>query len=848
MNLEDISVVMKLCDDNVQKLQGNLQSYQRDVRRIKNMMTKRWEQMDRLDKSLIAQHDQLVGSLTEVNAYIIKLNLHIELNRPSGQFGEEERSEDSLDEPYSPNNSSMAVKGVSSDELDELPPEKASAEKSMEPVLPPSTSPKPVSTKNNRSLLAPKNSTQTISNDICKGNSKEVTHFQTNENPVIIKSLAEEPKVTNSTSMKDSQQRSISLTPLEIEDTPEVIKSFQEELKVANSDDISKQDSKNTTPLQIEETPKIIESYPFKASPEIIKSIQREKKVSTSSCNDICQQKFKKTTSLQIKESPEITNSVQGETKLATLTINDISNQNSTNVTPLQAEGKPSDQISVSPPATTAKLSKAPRSQNLLAPKGGTQTSSTGIYNQILKNMAAFPARTLVTAALVHVNLADDCIYVAKWDESTQRIQKVLQGQVVLQELAQLPDYGDIFAVLDSSDDIITRMTINSSCAGGGYYGYLIDYGEHIHLNGNETIYELPDDIRRLPAEAIRGRLINYDIAELKTFLYKNLKLRVLENNGIELVLEVIEDNLSKVIASNENKTYNERRAAVSEADMAMLNDIEESTSDPLKAVLGFRPTDEQRICRHYDPQLNGCFKGNNCRLVHEPFAPYGATKDVEVAGPLPETVFDTPVPYEIGSIVRILITFVNGPTEVYAQFLDGSAPLVWEENDVPENKRHFKQKPRILDIVLALYSDGCFYRAQIIDELDKEYKIFYVDYGNTEFVPLSSLAPCGVEESLKPHRCISCQMEGVVRAAFLTHEQTFECVEYLKSKVLNREMDVKLVNRLPDGFMIRFLDDWKEVPRHLINRRYVDPVFGKKRGSEGEQGENQPLAGDDLQ
>jgi len=142
--------------------------------------------------------------------------------------------------------------------------------------------------------------------------------------------------------------------------------------------------------------------------------------------------------------------------------------------------------------------------------------------------------------------------------------------------------------------------------------------------------------------------------------------------------------------------------------------------------------------------------------------------------------------------------------------------------------------------------SDGCFYRAQIIDELDKEYKIFYVDYGNTEFVPLSSLAPCNDVERLKPHRCISCHIEGVVRSTLLTHQETFECVEYLKSKLLNREMNVRLVNRLPDGFMIRFLGDWKEVPRHLINRKYVDPVNGKRRDSDGEEDENQPPAGED--
>jgi len=111
MNLEDISVVMKLCDDNVLKLHENLRSYQRDVRRVKKLMTKRWANVERLDRGIMALHDQLVGSLSEVNAYIIKLNLHIELNRPLDRFTEEERSEDSLDELCSPNNaSSRAIK------------------------------------------------------------------------------------------------------------------------------------------------------------------------------------------------------------------------------------------------------------------------------------------------------------------------------------------------------------------------------------------------------------------------------------------------------------------------------------------------------------------------------------------------------------------------------------------------------------------------------------------------------------------------------------------------------------------------------------------------------------------
>lgn len=41
------------------------------------------------------------------------------------------------------------------------------------------------------------------------------------------------------------------------------------------------------------------------------------------------------------------------------------------------------------------------------------------------------------------------------------------------------------------------------------------------------------------------------------------------------------------------------------------------NTSNVMKAVLGYDPMDEKRICRHFNPNTGRCFKGNNCRLKH---------------------------------------------------------------------------------------------------------------------------------------------------------------------------------------------------------------------------------------
>ncbi|EDV55792.2 uncharacterized protein Dere_GG22288 [Drosophila erecta] len=765
MNLEDISVVIKLFEDNAHKLKVNLHSYQTQVQQIGAELTRRWTHADRLDRSLISLHDHLVGSLSEVNAHVMKLNLQLFLNRQSVKLGEDENPVKSIDNQDSSIHSGLeANEEAGCAETDGQSSEPVSVESCAEE----SSMEMPVDLSV-RVVVQEASSTK-----------------QLDEISVVNTCLSEECLPPLAVSDEKCNNRKPQIDEITVP------------LKPFHEDDSSQ--------LRIEEIP-----VTFKGVPE------------TSETNNPVPPEFSATEtfgneSFQVATQETQTNSADVCNKIS---------RNSTNLpTSLLL-----DNATLDPTSATEKvrqLPKTPRNRSLLPPKGGTETTSFGIYNAILKNMAAFPANTVVSAALVHVNLEDNCVYVAKWGSSSKRIQELLQRQLSLQELEQLPDYGDIFAVNDGTNNIITRITINSSSACGGYDAYLIDYGEHIHLDGNETIFQLPDDIKRLPAEAIRCDLTNCDIAHMSRFLYQFITIRVLENNGTKLVVEPVNDSISKPIDTPGTKYP----AGINEEDMAMLNEIGESTSDPLKAVLGFHPTDEQRICRHYDPKLNGCFKGNSCRLAHEPFAPDGATKDVEVVGALPETIFDTPVPHEVGTTARILITFINGPTEVFAQFLDGSAPLVWDRKDVPEGKRIFKSKPRLLDIVLALYSDGCFYRAQIIDEFDSEYKIFYVDYGNTEFVPLRCLAPCEYVDSLKPHRSVSCHMEGVVRSTYLTQQKTIECIEYLKSKLLNTEMDVLLVGRLPDGFLIRFLAEWAALPQQLVKRDYAQLSSATRRVS----------------
>ncbi|KAH8279454.1 hypothetical protein KR026_010193, partial [Drosophila bipectinata] len=432
--------------------------------------------------------------------------------------------------------------------------------------------------------------------------------------------------------------------------------------------------------------------------------------------------------------------------------------------------------IKVDPkPASAAKIPQLPikqRERSLLPPNGGCQRTSNEIYEQIIKNMLDFPQKTTVTATVMNRNIADNCFFVAKWGPESKPIQKLLEGQVPLEEVDQLPDYGDIFAVYDCTSSCIPRVAINAAAEDGTYEAYLVDYGEHIRLMGNETIFLLPDNIKKLPAEAVKCHLTNGDVDSMSKFVYQDIEMKILDNNGIDLVVELLHQDPKQL----------GQQKSTSELDS--LNDSAKDSNNNLTSKDATNDGDKD------DDSTKEFSK--NC------------TKNSS----------------EMGSTARMLVTYINGPTEVYAQFMDGNTPLVWDKNDIPEEKRTLKSKPYPLDIVLALYSDGCYYRAQIVDEMDDEYKIFYVDYGNTEFVPLHTLAPCPDAERLKPHRANSCHIEGVVRSP--NHRKGSECVEFLKSKLLNMEVDVKLIARLPDGFLVRLLNDYSDVPHLLIKRGYA--------------------------
>lgn len=61
----------------------------------------------------------------------------------------------------------------------------------------------------------------------------------------------------------------------------------------------------------------------------------------------------------------------------------------------------------------------------------------------------------------------------------------------------------------------------------------------------------------------------------------------------------------------------NKKNESLTQEEMDELLEEPLNIENALKAVMGYTPQDDKRICRFYDPKTKACFKGAHCKLEH---------------------------------------------------------------------------------------------------------------------------------------------------------------------------------------------------------------------------------------
>lgn len=412
-----------------------------------------------------------------------------------------------------------------------------------------------------------------------------------------------------------------------------------------------------------------------------------------------------------------------------------------------------------------------------------------------------------------------------------------LANSLELKQYRCLPPPNEVFGLLLESKiwrAVRSQRIMTEQQTGKKYWPcYLLDTGEIFHLLPDHITFILQEADTKLPALAILCKLkIDNNSLQAKQLLQKELmdlefKTCTLEIvNARESILQVkfskpdADVNLNTAAAASpETNPFRKCKYSTdmfSKQDIALLYEEHSMvTSNPMKAVMGYDPQDDRRICRFYDPKTDSCFKGANCKQEHTPLQPDGWTKDLIPAVASINHNITAETIYKPGTIINVTVTSIERFDRFYGQINDAyhvNTPLIWNDEDIAQWK--ILQKPPFLhDIVLARYEDGLWYRARVVEHDDsyKMFKIFYVDYGNSQHTNLRNLARCDRGQAQFPHQAKLFRLADVKEIEGLTMEDRKAGINVLSKSILNNSFDVKVVQHYEDLY-VEFLEDNKLV------------------------------------
>ncbi|XP_048585604.1 uncharacterized protein LOC116614675 isoform X2 [Nematostella vectensis] len=168
------------------------------------------------------------------------------------------------------------------------------------------------------------------------------------------------------------------------------------------------------------------------------------------------------------------------------------------------------------------------------------------------------------------------------------------------------------------------------------------------------------------------------------------------------------------------------------------------------------------------------------------------------------------------------LVTEIMNPGEFYIQLADlqSAQKLVALSSDMDKHYKstnHVEFTPEVKTVCAAKYSEsGEWYRAIVeTRNPDRTAGIFYVDFGNRETLPLTSLQPLKEQFSHLPHYAYRCSLAHVRPLDDASWSD--EAVKVFKDKVpLNSQLDIKILYKNPEFLVVDLYVDKEQVGRTL--------------------------------
>ncbi|XP_052780968.1 uncharacterized protein LOC128217691 isoform X2 [Mya arenaria] len=281
-------------------------------------------------------------------------------------------------------------------------------------------------------------------------------------------------------------------------------------------------------------------------------------------------------------------------------------------------------------------------------------------------------------------------------------------------------------------------------------------------------------------------------------------------------------------------------------------NNYEMDVDDVGVATTGYKARDEM-VCKFYSSGRR-CWKGDRCRFKHiaEVSGVTNLQEEVYAICDHQEEILPDP-----GSWVAMDITTIISPGRFYTILPMGKGSLnslssgsssrttsVFEQQECEEtlddllsslnteysNKSTFHTGSEYLralgEIVVARYSqDSQWYRARIVEVDEEKVKVFYVDFGNTEWLADREVCDIKPEFLHLPFQALECFLTSIA-PAHASNTWPKEASQFFRELVDGKTLVAHVKSRLWNGpLMVELFDTSEEVDIN-ISKRLVEEGY----------------------
>ena len=174
-------------------------------------------------------------------------------------------------------------------------------------------------------------------------------------------------------------------------------------------------------------------------------------------------------------------------------------------------------------------------------------------------------------------------------------------------------------------------------------------------------------------------------------------------------------------------------------------------------------------------------------------------------------------------------VVFVKSPGEFYCQLNSEREAMItlmdsMYEFYAEEERGSTIAKPSVGSYCVALFSDMSWYRGILTQVATDRASVFYIDYGNTEDVPMSDVKALDPQFCVLPAQALKCSLEGI---APLVGTWSTECVKKFQEAVLEQDVQVTFLRGDVSG---AGFDVQLEFKGQVISEKLVKAGLAKKK------------------